>query len=96
MNILHSQRNRKSVTILHTADLHLTESREDVTGDDPPGFGDSCTILKALIDAANQLLLEDHNGNHLFMPRLARLGELGVFQKYTLASHRFLLCSIRP
>ncbi|MDY6853590.1 MAG: metallophosphoesterase [Thermodesulfobacteriota bacterium] len=58
MNIILSQKNRQRVTILHTADLHLKGSKEGVTGDGPPRFDDSCTILKALIDTANQLCID--------------------------------------
>ena len=55
MNIPYSQKNRQSVTILHTADFHLTQSTEDVISDDNAGLGDAFTTFKLLVDAANHL-----------------------------------------
>ena len=55
---MHSLRNRQRVTLLHTADLHLTESRDSRATCNHSGFEEPFTAFKNLIYTANTLRVD--------------------------------------
>ena len=80
MNIIQSQRNRQSVTILHTADLHLTELREGIISNNNSEVKEPLTAFKVLVDTANTLrvdlvliagdLFDDYHPSKQFVSRV--------------------------
>jgi len=61
MNMINSRRRSKTITILHTADLHLSGRRKD-PADDPDSESESAfRSLEAIVDSAN------HNGVDLVL-----------------------------